>query len=147
MTSFYRAAGVVALALSCIGCAALGPSVVKFAPDGTERSKLAILRADASKGLTIIACDEVVIQRGAKYLLLEPGRHEVWFYISGQTLFSYYEMRNKIYLEAEPGRTYILTSKKGGILMVGDDWFPEVVDVTDDAKLHVAQIPQEERPE
>ena len=126
-----------------VGCASVGPSVIKTYNDVSERSQIAILRADQSRELTIIGCDGLSIPRSAHYLLLKPGRHDVWFKIRGQTLFEYYTMTNKKYLDAIAGHTYILKSKGGGIFFVGDKWFPEVFDVTDDINLHVQTIPQE----
>lgn len=134
---------VVSFLSLLIGCASVGPSVIKTYNDVSERSQVAILRADKSKGLSIIGCDGLSISRGARYILLKPGRHEVWFRISGQTLFETYWMTNKKYLDATAGHTYILKSKGGGIFVVGDKWFPEVVDVTDDMTLHVQTMPQE----
>ncbi|MFA5060645.1 MAG: hypothetical protein WC676_08490 [Candidatus Omnitrophota bacterium] len=132
------------LLLSLSGCAAIGPSVIKTYDNAAERNQVAILRVDKSKGLRIDGCDSVPIQRGAKYILLKPGRHEVFFSISGQTLFETYWMKNKKYLDAVAGHTYILKSKGGGIFLVGDKWFPEVFDVTDDVNLHVGTLPREE---
>ncbi len=132
------------LALLVAGCAAVGPSVIKtYNDDISERSQIAILRADKSKGLSIIGCDGLSISHGARYILLQPGRHEVWFFISGQTLFQGYTMTNKKYLDAEAGHTYILKSKGGGIFLIGDKWFPEVIDVTDDPMLHLKDVPEE----
>lgn len=128
---------------SLIGCATVGPSVIKTYNDFNERSKIAILRVDQKMGLTVIACDGLSISRSARYILLKPGKHEVWFSISGQTLFEIYSMTNKKYLEAVAGHTYILKSKGGGILFIGDKWFPEVIDVTDDMNLHVNALPQD----
>lgn len=126
------------------GCAAIGPSVIKTYDDVAQRNQVAILRVDKSKGLNVNGCDDLPIQRGAKYLLLKPGRHEVWFSINGQTLFEVYSMSNKKYVDVEAGHTYILKSKGGGIIFVGDEWFPELIDVTDDAKLHVEMMLREE---
>ncbi len=126
-----------------IGCASVGPSVIQTYPDTSERNKIAILRVEQKMGLTVTACDGQAVPRSARYVLLKSGRHEVWFSISGQTLLESYYMNNKKYLDAEAGHTYILKSKAGGIFFIGDDWFPEVVDVTNDIKLHVATVPQE----
>ena len=139
---FYYPIAVIFLS-SLIGCAALGPSVIKTYDDVAERSQIAILRVDKSKGLSIDGCDKLFIKRGAKYILLKPGRHEVWFSIYGQTLFESYTMTNKKYVDVVGGHTYILKSKGGGIFFIGDKWFPEVIDVTDDVKLHVETLPEE----
>lgn len=132
------------LSIMVSGCAPLGPSVVKTYEESAGRNQVAILRVDKSKGLSIDGCDKLLLQRGAKYILLKPGRHEIFFSISGQTLFETYWMRNKKYMDVVGGHTYILKSKGGGILVVGDKWFPEVFDVTDDPKLHIEIIPREE---
>ena len=129
---------------SLMGCSAIGPSVIKMYDDNKGRNEIAILRVDKSKGLSINACDNLPIKRGAKYILLKPGRHEVWFSIYGQTLLETYVMTNKKYVDVLGGHTYILKSKGGGIFFVGDKWFPEVFDVTDDVKLHVDSLPSEE---
>lgn len=125
------------------GCAAVGPSVIKTYDDSNERNQIAILRVDQKAGLIINGCDNKPIPRSARYILLQPGRHEIFFSIYGQTLFEVYTMNNKKYLDAVAGHTYILKSKGGGILVVGDKWFPEVIDVTDDTNLHVQTLPQE----
>ena len=124
-----------------IGCASLGPSIIKTYQETRDRSEIAIIRADASRGLAIIRCDGANIKRGAKYILLNPGRHEVWFSLHGQTLLEIYQMTNKMYVDVVAGHTYILKSKGGGIFVVGDKWFPEIIDVTDDPKLHLQAIP------
>ncbi len=128
---------------SLMGCASVGPSVVKTYNNDFERGKIAILRADKSKPISIIGCDGIPIYNGARYILLEPGRHEIWFNISGQTLFIYYRMSNKKYLDVIAGHTYILKTKLGKLFDVGDKWFPEAVDVTNDINLHLQEIPQE----
>lgn len=125
------------------GCATLGPSVVKTYNDSSERNQIAILRVDQKARLTVFGCDGNPVPRSARYILLQPGRHEILFSISGQTLFEVYRMTNKKYLDAIAGHTYILKSKGGGIFVVGDKWFPEVIDVTDDMNLHVQTLPQE----
>lgn len=125
------------------GCASVGPIVVTTYDKDIERSKIAILRADKSKSIFITGCDGISIYKGTRYILLEPGRHEIWFSISGQTLFISYSMTNKKYLDAVAGHTYILKTTLGKLFDVGDKWFPEVIDVTDDANLHLQEIPQE----
>lgn len=134
---------VIGSLLSLIGCAAVGPSVIRTYDDMNERNQIAILRVEQKMGLSVTACDGLNVPRSTRYVLLKPRRHEVWFSISGQTLFEVYTMTNKKYLDAEAGHTYILKSKGGGILFVGDKWFPEVIDVTNDANLHVQALPQE----
>ena len=135
---------LVAILLSTIiGCAPLGPSIIKTYQETKNRGEIAIIRADESKGLAIIRCDGANIKRGAKYILLNPGRHEVWFSISGQTLLETYWMTNKLYVDVAAGHTYILKSKGGGIFAVGDKWFPESIDVTEDYKFHLQAIPVE----
>ncbi len=124
------------------GCASLGPSIIKTYQETRGRSEIAIIRADESKGLTITRCDGVIIKYGAKYILLNPGRHELWFSIFGQTLFESYHMTNKTYVDVVAGHTYILKSKRG-VFFVGNKWFPEILDVTNDSKLHLQTIPME----
>lgn len=126
-----------------IGCACVGPSIIQTYTDTSDRSQIAILRVEQRMGLTVTACDGLPVPRSARYVLLKPGRHEVWFMISGQTLMETYTMTNKKYLDVATGHTYILKSKGGGIFLVGDKWFPEVIDVTDDINLHVQALPRE----
>ena len=126
------------------GCATTrGPSIVKTYDKILDRSDIAIVRLTQKMSLTITACDGITVPRTVRYLLLQPGRHELIFSISGQTLISVYEMRNKKYLDAVGGHTYILQSETGWF-SVGDKWFPEVVDVTDNPNLHVTALPSDE---
>lgn len=143
MTATPRVLLITFLLSLATGCASVGPSVITTYDDVSERSQVAILRVEQKMGLTVTACDGLSVPRSARYILLKPGRHEVWFQIFGQTLLETYTMTNKKYLDAEAGHTYILKSKGGGLFVVGDKWFPEVIDVTDDAKLHVLTLPQE----
>lgn len=129
--------------MSLSGCAT-GPSIVKmYENNDNDRNQIAILRVDKTRGLSITGCDGKIIQRGAKYILLEPGRHTVNFMIVGQTLLEMYTITNKKYIDVEAGHTYILKSKGGGFFLVGDKWFPEVIDVTNDPKLNVSILPEE----
>lgn len=48
---------------------------------------------------------------------------------------------NKKYLDVQAGHTYTLITKGGGLLTVGDEWFPQVIDVTKDPKLNVVTLP------
>ncbi|MDP2906011.1 MAG: hypothetical protein Q8O22_06915 [Candidatus Omnitrophota bacterium] len=125
-----------------IGCAGAGPSVIKNYSEARDRSQIAVLIVKQKMSLTVTACDGKYIPRSARYVLLQPGRHEVWFHISGQNLLMYYNMTNKKYLDAIGGHTYMLKSKGAGFFVVGDKWFPEVIDVTNDSKFHVANIPE-----
>ena len=126
------------------GCATTrGPSIVKTYDKDLDRSDKAIFRQTQKMSLTITECDGITVPRTVRYLLLQPGRHELIFSISGQTLISVYEMRNKKYLDAVGGHTYILQSETGWF-SVGDKWFPEVVDVTDNPNLHVTALPSDE---
>lgn len=125
------------------GCASVGPVIIKTYSNDSERSRIAILRVEQKMGLTVTACDGFSVPSSARYVLLQSGRHEVWFSISGQTLLEAYRMTNRKYLDAAAGHTYILKSKGGGIFFVGDKWFPEVIDVTNDINLHVQDLPKE----
>ena len=127
-----------------IGCAPLGPSVIKTYNDNVERSQIAIFRVDKSKGLRIVGCDNQFLKRGAKYILLKPGPHEILYSVYGPTIFKYYSLMNKKYLNVIGGHTYILKPKGGDMFFVGDKRFPEIFDVTDDSALHVEIIPLEE---
>ena len=126
-----------------IGCASVRPSIIKTYQETKSRGEVSILRLDASKGLTVMRCNDIPVQYGVKYILLTPGRHELWFNIYGSTLLVHYHMTNKMYADVIAGHTYILKSKGGGIMFVGNKWFPELIDVTDDPKLHLQTIPEE----
>jgi len=102
----------------------VGPSIIRTYDDAYARNQIAILRVEQKMGLSVTACDGLSVPRSARHILLKPGRHEIWFSISGQTLLETYNMTNRIYVDAEAGHTYILKSKGGGILFVGDKWFP-----------------------
>lgn len=132
-----------AIILLLSGCATVGPSIIRTYNDAYGRESIAILRTDQKAGLTILSCDNSAIPRSARYILLQPGRHEVWFSISGQTILEIYTITNKKYIDVSAGHTYILKSKGGGIFVVGNNWFPEVIDVTDDPSLHIQDLPQE----
>ena len=115
---------VIGSLLSLAGCAVVGPSIIRTYDDAYARNQIAILRVEQKMGLSVTACDVLSVPRSARHILLKPGRHEIWFSISGQTLLETYNMTNRIYVDAEAGHTYILKSKGGGILFVGDKWFP-----------------------
>ncbi len=126
-----------------IGCASIGPSVIKTYSDVSDRSQIAILILEQRMGLTVTACDGKFISRRARYVLLQPGRHELWFSIAGHNLLLGYSMDNKKYLDVVGGHTYILKSKGTGLFAIGDKWYPEVFDVTNDSKLHIENLPEE----
>jgi len=130
---------------SMVGCAASGPLIIKTYGkdvDESDRNKIAILRNEQRR-LCITGCDNIAVPRSARYILLQPGRHEVWFFLSTSSFLENYDITNKKYIDVVGGRTYILKSKGGGLLVLGDKWFPELFDVTDDINLHVPNIPQE----
>lgn len=118
---------VLIISLSLSGCVTVGPSVIKTYNDFNGRSQIAILRVDQKAGLTVIACDDLAVPRSVRYILLQPGRHEVLFNISGQNLLEIYRMTNKKYLDVIAGHTYILKSKGGGIFSVGISGFPRLL--------------------
>lgn len=132
---------VCGLMFFVIGCASVsGPTVIKTYDQVSPRSQIAILRVKG-EGLRVIGLDGQTVPSGAQYVLLQPGRHQVWFTMWGQTILTTYRMTNKKYLDARPGRTYILKAEGGGLF--ADRGFPDAVDVTGDPKLHVPNIPQE----
>jgi len=49
-------------------------------------------------------------------------------------------MRNKKYIDVQAGHTYLLKSKGSGLFVVGDKWFPELLDVTSDPDLNVVTM-------
>ena len=127
-----------------IGCTAgKGPSIIKTYENVIDRNDVGIVRLNQKMSLRILACDNIVVPRTAHYLLVQPGHHELIFSISGQTLFSVYGMTNKKYLDAVGGHTYILRSETGWF-SVGDKWYPEVIDVSNDPKLHIVALPKDE---
>lgn len=135
---------LIALLVFLSSCASTnGPNVVKTYKNDIVRSEIAILRLDQNRSLRVLACDGIAIPKTVRYLLVKPGRHELIFSISGQTLVEVYKMTNKKFLEAVGGHTYILQSETG-FFSIGDKWFPEVVDVTDDSKLHLKELPSSE---
>lgn len=144
-----RFLGGFLLLLSLSGCAAVGPSIIKTYNDLNERDKIAILRVDQnfnllqSSNLIVRSCDGMAIPHSVRYVLLKPGKHEIWFDIYGQTIVENFQMTNKKYLDAVAGHTYILKPRGGGGMLFVGDRFPEFADVTDDAKLHVQTLPQE----
>jgi len=131
------------LLLSLVGCAAVGPMIIKTYDNDSERNQIAILRVEQKSSLIITVCDGLSIPRSARYVLLQPGRHEVWFMLSTSSFLESYTITNKKYLDVVAGHTYILKSKGGGLFVLGDKWFPETVDVTDDINLHIQAIPKE----
>jgi hypothetical protein len=131
----------ITLVVLLVSCASTnGPRVVKAYDNALDRGEIAIIRLDQKMSLRVLACDGISIAKTVRYLLVRPGRHELIFSISGQTLVEVYEMTNKKFIEAVGGHTYILRSETG-MFSVGDKWFPEVVDVTDDPNLHVKVLP------
>jgi len=129
------------------GCASVGPSVIKTYDGINDRSQIAVLRVEQKMSLTVLACDGKPVPKSARYVLLQPGRHEVLFKISGQNLLMVYNMTNKKYFDAMAGHTYILKSKGTGFFAMGDKWYPEVLDITNNTNLHVQDIPQETQKE
>ncbi|MBF0388102.1 MAG: hypothetical protein HQL20_09670 [Candidatus Omnitrophica bacterium] len=125
------------------GCAAVGPSVIQTYSNESERNQIAILKAQQTREMTIQAADDLLIPASARYVLLQPGRHKINFMTQPQSLMVSYRITNKVYLDAVAGHTYILKSKGAGVFLLGDKWFPEVVDVTDDLSQHVSTIPKE----
>lgn len=122
------------------GCASVGPSVIKTYDSTHERDKIAILRLKQRASLRVNYCDNVSVPKSARYLLLEPGRHELGFSTSGQTLLVTYWGNNKKYIEAEAGKTYILKNNVHFFSM-NTSALPDVIDVTNDGKLHMSHIP------
>jgi len=121
------------------GCATTGPSIIKTYDSEIERSQIAVVRLEQKMSLRVLSCDGIAVPRSARYLLVKPGHHELVFTISGQTLVEVYRMTNKKFLEAVGGHTYMLKSETGWF-SIGDKWFPIVIDVTDDPKLHVKEL-------
>lgn len=121
-------------------CASVGPSVIKTYDNTYERDKIAILRLKQKAKLRVTYCDNIPVPKSARYLLLEPGRHEIGFSTSGQTLLVTYWGNSKKYMEAEAGKTYILKSNVHFFSMETGS-LPDVIDVTNDEKLHVSHIP------
>lgn len=134
----------ISLLLGClISCATTGPAIVKMYGQDADRSQIAIVRLDQKMSLRIVGCDGIIVPSSVRYLLIQPGRHELVFKITGQTLVSVYNMSGKKFMDAAAGHTYMLKSETGW-LSIGDKWFPAVIDVTDDKSLHVSNIPKEE---
>ena len=130
---------ILFIALS--GCATTtGPVIISNYDKPMKREDIAIVMLTQKRSLRILACDGIAVPGTVRYLMLLPGRHELIFSIKGQTIVEVYEMRNKKYFNATEGHTYILKSETG-ILSIGDKWFPDVVDVTDNPELHVRTLP------
>jgi len=122
-------------------CASVsGPSVIKTYEGDKTRDEIAILRLKQKMKLQITYVDDFPVTKKAKYILLEPGRHEVGFSYSGTTLFVNVYGNNKKYLEAIAGKTYILKNKIA-FLSFDPDTYPDVLDVTEDEELHVNYVP------
>jgi hypothetical protein len=138
---FFNFIVLVGLLISCAGTN--GPRVVQTYDNALDRNEIAIVRLEQKMSLRVLACDGIAVPKTVRYLLVRPGRHELIFSISGQTIVEVYQMTNKKYLDAIGGHTYILRSETG-IFSIGNKWFPEVVDVTDDPKLHVTDLPLDE---
>jgi hypothetical protein len=136
---------VTFMIVALMSCANIkGPTVVKVYDQSFSRNEIAVVRLAQKSSFRILQCDGITVPMSIRYLLVRPGRHELTFSISGATLLgSVYEMHNKKFLDVEGGHTYILKSETG-LFFVGDKWFPEVVDVTDNQSLHVSSIPVEE---
>ncbi len=127
---------IVILSVIFSSCASTkGPHVVQTYDNDLDRNEIAIVRLEQKMSLRVLACDGMAIPKTVRYLLVRSGRHELIFSISGQTLIEVYQMTNKKFLDAIGGHTYILRSETG-LFSIGDKWFPVVVDVTDDPKLH-----------
>ena len=134
---------LLVLSILVMGCATKGPNVVQTYTTPLIRNEIAVLKLEQRSTFKIVACDDKLVYSNSKYILLKPGRHEIWFDVWGQTLVASYSMRNKKYLDAKAGHTYVLRSKGIGIFVEGDKWFPEVVDLTD-SKQHVSYLPTED---
>lgn len=143
MTKCVQLIFILALVIVLDGCASTrGPALVQVYDGNAARNQIAIIRLDQKASVRILYCDGVPVSRTVRYLLVKPGRHELVFSVSGQTLFELHNISGKKYLEATGGSTYVLKSETGW-LSVGDKWFPEVIDATNDAALHVKEIPLE----
>lgn len=129
----------IMLTMTFASCAT-GPSVFKGYEGHNTRDQIAIVNLDVPSSPTIIECDGRPV-RGARYLLLQPGRHELRFAMIVRTLLVTHGVKGNKYLEAAPGHTYVLQSET---FAVDDNWFPEVIDVTGDAELHVKDLPVED---
>jgi len=125
------------------GCVTIpeGAVAIKIYPDNLGRNQVAVLRLQQKLGFYIFRCDGMPVYRNTQYVILKPGRHEIWFRIQGQNLLEEYWITNKKYMDAIGGHTYIIRTKGAGLFVVGDQWYPEVIDVSNDPKMNVITIP------
>jgi len=129
------------ISLIFIGCAPSGPSAISIDTISSQRSQVAILRVQQRMGFFILGCDKQRVYKNTKFVVLQPGRHLVYFEIQGQNILETYYMRNKKYIDVQAGHTYLLKTKGTGLFVVGDKWFPELFDVTIDPDLNITTIP------
>jgi hypothetical protein len=129
--------------LSFTGCITIpeGAVFIKMYPDNLSRNDIAILSLQQKLGFYIFKCDGMPIYKNTQYVLLKPGRHKIWFRIQGQNLLQEYWITNKKYMDAVGGHTYIIKTKGVGLFVVGDKWYPEIIDVSNDPQLSVKKIP------
>ena len=126
------------------GCATTGPSsgpsILNIYNTAVERNQIAVLRLEQKRSFKVIACDGQPVPDSVRYVLLQPGRHELRYTMEEHNLLlGGSSMVNTKYLIAEEGHTYILK-----VTFDQGDRYPEVIDVTGDATLHIDSLPVEE---
>ncbi len=125
------------------GCVTIphGPVAIKMYADNFRRNDVAILRLQQRFGFYIFKCDGLPIFSNTQFVLIKPGRHDIWFRMQGMNLTQEYWYTNRKYMDAIGGHTYIIKTKGSGLFVVGNKWYPDVIDVTNDPKMNITVLP------
>jgi hypothetical protein len=82
------------------GCVTIpqGPAVIKIYHDNLSRNDVAILRLQQILGFYVFKCDGMPVYSNTQFVLLKPGRHEIWFRMQGMNLTQEYWYTNRKYM-------------------------------------------------